>query len=55
MIQTQTFELPKTDEIETLAAALELLMHGNAEDATKILVARHDQLTNTLPLRLYWT
>lgn len=48
-----TFDLPKTEELATLARALDLLMQKDVDGATKVLIARHDQLTASPALKLY--
>lgn len=56
MIQTQTFDFKdNTDELETIARALELLMEKRPADAAKVLVKRHDQLMAQPKLKLYGT
>lgn len=56
MIQTQTYSLPETEEVETIAAALQLLHEKRHDEAMKVLAKRHDQLTTKEPkLRLYGT
>lgn len=56
MIQTQTFDFKDVqDELETLSSALDLLMHQRYDDAAKVLVKRHDQLTAQPKLKLYGT
>jgi len=55
MIQTQTFEFNKAkkDEMEVIARALLLLGQKKYDEAAKVLIARHDELTREPELKLY--
>lgn len=56
MITTQTYSIPDSAEVETLAAALQLMHEQRYDEAMKVLVKRQDQLTTKEPkLRLYGT
>lgn len=56
MIQTQTFELKENEEeLAVIATALDLLMKKQYDEAAKVLVYRHDQLTREPKLKLYGT
>lgn len=56
MIQTQTFDYQdRQEELETIASALDLLMHKNYDEAAKILIKRQDKLTREPKLKLYGT
>jgi hypothetical protein len=56
MIQTQTFEFKDTKEdIAVISYALDLLMHKRYDEATKVLIKRHDELTKKPVLKLYGT
>lgn len=51
---TQTFELEADKgELETLSAALDALMRKDYTLASKILIARHDKLTERPKLKPY--
>lgn len=56
MIQTQTYSVPDSAEVETIAAALQLMHEKRFDEAMKVLAKRQDQLTTREPkLRLYGT
>jgi hypothetical protein len=56
MIQTQTFEFKDTkDELAIISSILDLLMHKRYDEASKVLIERHDELTQKPVLKLYGT
>lgn len=54
-VQTQTFEFnaKDKDERELIAQVLWLLGEGKYDEAKKMLILRHDQLTAEPKLKLY--
>lgn len=53
-IQTQTFDYKDNrEEVEYIAALLDLLQTGQVVTAMKMLVKRHDQLTAQPKLKVY--
>jgi hypothetical protein len=54
MIETQTFELAGSpEELATISRALWLMGEGNYEEAKRVLIMRHDQLTAAPKLKRY--
>jgi BioD-like phosphotransacetylase family protein len=55
VIQTQTFEFNKAtkDEIVVIARALQLIGEKRYDEAAKVLIERHDELTREPELKLY--
>lgn len=53
MIQQQTFDLPKNEERETIAAALDMLAKKEYVDVIAFLIRRHDELTREPILKPY--
>ena len=55
MIQTYTFEFNKAakEEMSAISRALWLLGQKQYDEASKVLIARHDELTRDPELKLY--
>lgn len=53
MIQQQTFDLPDSEERETIATALEFLRLKQYTEAITFLIKRHDELTKAPRLKPY--
>lgn len=55
MITTQTFEFSKTakDEMLVISAALALIKDRRYDEATRVLIARHDELTRNPTTKPY--
>lgn len=56
MIQTQTFDFQdRREELAAIALAVDLIGKKQYDEASRVLIHRHDQLTAQPKLKLYGT